>query len=195
MPAAQQERLRAVEELPDRTEEQEAELLTLAWFTDHADSERGWHRAAQGAGQRRLVNWTMNGELGREGRADPLDDHLAELRACLPARTGLLGGDDDPRPVSALESLVLRLDLPLTRIEGAGHEPRLEQPDAVRAHLRRFVQGTRDGLGPHPSEADHPPRVDRPCRANSPTSGERPGALRASSSATASEVKSQAYNG
>ncbi|OIJ97376.1 hypothetical protein BIV23_31225 [Streptomyces monashensis] len=83
----------------------------------------------------------MNGELGREGRADPLDAHLAELRACLPARTELLGGADDPRPVSALESLALRLDLPLTRIEGAGHEPWLEQPDAVRAHLRRFVQG------------------------------------------------------
>lgn len=141
MSAAQQERLRALEELPDRTEEQEVELLTLAWFTDHADPERGWDWAAQGARRRRPVNWTMNGELGREGRADPLDAHLAELRACLPARTELLGGADDPRPVSALESLALRLDLPLTRIEGAGHEPWLEQPDAVRAHLRRFVQG------------------------------------------------------
>jgi hypothetical protein len=33
MSAAQQERLRALEEVPDRTEEQEVELLTLAWFT------------------------------------------------------------------------------------------------------------------------------------------------------------------
>ncbi|KOG41354.1 hypothetical protein ADK74_22455 [Streptomyces decoyicus] len=84
----------------------------------------------------------MNGELGKEGCADPLDEHLAELRACLPARAELVGGADDPRPISALESLALRLGLPLTRIEGAGHEPWLEQPDAVRAHLRRFVQGT-----------------------------------------------------
>lgn len=37
--------------------------------------------------------------------------------------------------------LASRLDLPLTRIQGAGHEPWLEQPDAVRTHLRRFVQG------------------------------------------------------
>ncbi|MGQ4330917.1 alpha/beta fold hydrolase [Streptomyces hayashii] len=140
--ATQQERLRALEKVPDRTEEQEVELLTLAWFTDHADPERAWHWAAQGARRRRPVNWIMNGELGGERRADPLDDHLAELRACLPARTELLGGAGDPRPVSALESLALRLDLPLTRIEGAGHEPWLEQPDAVRAHLRRFVQGT-----------------------------------------------------
>ncbi|WP_229698729.1 alpha/beta fold hydrolase [Wenjunlia tyrosinilytica] len=141
MSAAQQERLRLLEEVPDRTEEQEVELLTLAWFTDHADPARGWHLAAQDARQRRPVNWAMNGALGKEGRMDPLDEHLAELRACLPARAELLGGADDPRPVSALESLALRLALPLTRIEGAGHEPWLEQPDVVRAHLRRFTQG------------------------------------------------------
>ncbi|MFE2377589.1 alpha/beta fold hydrolase [Streptomyces sp. NPDC059398] len=140
MSAAQQVRLRELEELPHRTEEQEVELLTLAWFTDHADAERGWRWAAQGARRRRPVNWAMNGDLGKAGRADPLDEHLAELRACLPARAELVGGADDPRPVSALESLALRLGLPLTRIEGAGHEPWLEQPDVVRAHLRRFVQ-------------------------------------------------------
>ncbi|MFJ4920083.1 hypothetical protein [Streptomyces sp. NPDC088725] len=95
---------------------------------------------ARGARQRRPVNWAMNGGLGTERHADPLDDHIAELRACLPARAELLGGCDDPRPLSALESLALRLALPLTRIGGAGHEPWLEQPDAVRAHLRRFVQ-------------------------------------------------------
>jgi proline iminopeptidase len=141
MSAAQRERLRALEELPRRTEEQEAELLTLAWFTDHADPERGWHRAVRGARRRRPVNWSMNAELGKEGRADPLDDHLAELRVRLPARTELLGGARDPRPVSALASLALRLAVPLTRIEGAGHEPWSEQPAAVRAHVRRFVRG------------------------------------------------------
>ncbi|MFJ9948207.1 alpha/beta fold hydrolase [Kitasatospora sp. NPDC091207] len=141
MSAAQQERLRALQELPHRTEEQEVELLTLAWFTDHSDPERGWHWAAQGARRRRPVNWSMNAELGSEGRADPLGEHLTELRARLPARAELLGGVDDPRPVSALESLALRLGLPLTRIEGAGHEPWLERPDVVRAHLRRFVRG------------------------------------------------------
>ncbi|MFM9443644.1 alpha/beta fold hydrolase [Streptomyces acidiscabies] len=141
MSAAQQERLRAWEELPRRTEEQEVELLTLAWFTDHADPERGWRWAAQGARRRRPVNWAMNSELGTAGRADPLDDHLSDLRAHLPARTELLGGLDDPRPLSALASLASRLGLPLTRIENAGHEPWLEQPGTVRAHLRGFVQG------------------------------------------------------
>ncbi|MFH8609748.1 alpha/beta fold hydrolase [Streptomyces sp. NPDC018029] len=144
MSTAQQERLRELEGLPHRTEEQEAELLTLAWFPDHADPGRRWSWAAQAARRRRPVNWVMNAELGAEGRADPLDEHLAELRACLPARTELLGGAGDPRPVSALESLAHRLALPLTRIEGAGHEPWRERPEAVRAHVRRFVRGAMD---------------------------------------------------
>ncbi|MFF1380485.1 alpha/beta fold hydrolase [Streptomyces sp. NPDC058308] len=150
MSAARRERLRALEELPGRTEEQEVELLTLSWFTDHADPGRGWAWAAQSARRRRPVNWAMNGDLGREGRADPLDEHLDDLSARLPARTELLGGTDDPRPLSSLASLALRLGLPLTRIEGAGHEPWLERPDAVRAHLRRFVRGA---AHPKPAEA------------------------------------------
>lgn len=81
----------------------------------------------------------MNAELGTEARAAPLDDYLDALRVCLPERSELLGGARDPRPVSASASLALRLGLPLKRIEGAGHEPWLEHPDAVRAHLRRFV--------------------------------------------------------
>ncbi|MEX3099594.1 MULTISPECIES: alpha/beta fold hydrolase [unclassified Streptomyces] len=141
MSAAQQDRLRELEAMARRTEEQEVELLTLAWFTDHADPERGWHWAAQGARRRRPVNWAMNRELGKDGRADPLDDHITDLRTHLPARTELLGGLDDPRPLTALASLASRLDVPLTRIEDAGHEPWLEQPDIVRAHLRRFVRG------------------------------------------------------
>ncbi|RDG39085.1 alpha/beta hydrolase [Streptomyces corynorhini] len=144
MSAAQRARLRALKEMPRRTEEQEVELLTLAWFTDHSDPERGRQRAAWSARRRRPVNWSMNSDLGAEGRADPLDAHLAELRALLPARTGLLGGADDPRPMSALDALAARLGVPLTRIEGAGHEPWLEQPDAVRTRLRRFV---RDAVG------------------------------------------------
>ncbi|WP_369200144.1 alpha/beta fold hydrolase [Streptomyces sp. PU-14G] len=144
MSAAQRKRLHELEERSHRTEEQEVELLTLAWFTDHADPERGWHRAAQAARRRRPVNWSMNAELGKEGRADPLDEHLADLRARLPAWVELLGGADDPRPVSALASLAPRLACPLTRVEAAGHEPWSEQPDTVRAHLRRFVRGALD---------------------------------------------------
>lgn len=141
MSTTQQKRLRSLKQTPHRTKEQETELLTLAWFTDHADPARGWHQAEREARRRRPVNWTMNAELGEQGHADPLQAHLSELRAQLPAHTELLGGTDDPRPIAALESLALELALPLTRIENAGHQPWVEQPEAVRAHLRRFLQG------------------------------------------------------
>ncbi|MDT0345163.1 alpha/beta fold hydrolase [Streptomyces litchfieldiae] len=140
MSAAQRERQRELEGVARRSEDQEVELLTLSWFTDHADPERGRHWAAREARKRRPVNWDMNRQLGAEGRADPLDQHVDALRACLPARVELLGAAEDPRPLSALESLGLKLGVPLTRVESAGHEPWLEQPDTVRAHLRRFVR-------------------------------------------------------
>ena len=143
MTAAQLARYDELTQVAGRTEKQEVEWLTLGWLTDHADPEVGWRWAAEAARHRRPVNYAMNGELGQENRSDPLDDHLDELRACLPARVELLGGADDPRPLSALTSLAARLDVRLTRIDDAGHEPWLEQPVVVRAHLRRFV---RDGL-------------------------------------------------
>jgi proline iminopeptidase len=140
MSAAQLTRYRELTELPHRTEEQEVEWLTLGWFTDHSDPELGWRWAAEAARRRRPVNYAMNGELGEENRLDPLDLHLDELHACLPSHVELLGGADDPRPLSALGSLSARLAVRLTRIDDAGHEPWLEQPDIVRAHVRRFVR-------------------------------------------------------
>ncbi|MGW8378236.1 alpha/beta hydrolase [Streptomyces sp. ODS28] len=138
MSGAQRARLGALKELPHRTE---AELLTLSWFTDHAEPVRGRRWAARGARRRRPVNWAMNRELGEASGLDPLDAHLAALRARRPARTELLAGCEDPRPVSALASLARRLGVPLVRVEGAGHEPWRERPAEVRAHLREFVRG------------------------------------------------------
>lgn len=140
MTAAQRERLDALDLLPHRTEDQEVEFLTLSWFTDHADAERGWRWAADAARVRRPVNYAMNRELGAAGRADPLDRHLDALRGCLPERAEILAGRDDPRPLAALESLGARLGVPVTRVDGAGHEPWREQPTAVRGRLRRFVR-------------------------------------------------------
>ncbi|GAA2239206.1 hypothetical protein GCM10010232_27660 [Streptomyces amakusaensis] len=141
MSPAQRDRLRALKELPRRTEDQEAELLTLSWFTDHADPAHGLRQAALAARRRRPVNSSMNRQLNAEALTDPLDDHLTDLRARLPQHAELLGGTEDPRPLAALASLAHRLGLPLTRIEGAGHEPWVERPEVVRGHLRRFVRG------------------------------------------------------
>lgn len=87
------------------------------------------------------IAWTRLGGDRLNDSADLADSaHLAELRASLPARTEMVGGARDPRPLSALASLADRLAIPLTSIDDAGHEPWLEQPEAVRAHLRRFVR-------------------------------------------------------
>ncbi|GLZ36645.1 hydrolase [Actinokineospora sp. NBRC 105648] len=137
---AQRERHRELGELPSRTEEQERELLTLSWFTDHADTARGWTWATRSAEERRPINWSMNRDLGRDNRADPLDDHLDELRSRLPAAVEIVGGVADPRPISALAALAERFGVPLTAVEDAGHEPWLEQPEAVRAIVRDFVR-------------------------------------------------------
>ncbi|MFD6100486.1 alpha/beta fold hydrolase [Nocardiopsis flavescens] len=139
MSPRERERLVALEGM-HRTGEQEVELLTLAWSTDHADPERGRSRAARAARLRRPVNWAMNAELGEQARRDPLDARLDELGRCLPARAAILAGARDPRPVSALEALARRLSLPLVQVGDAGHEPWLERPEAVRAHLRGFVR-------------------------------------------------------
>jgi proline iminopeptidase len=120
-------------------------LMCGPWVGDWRTTYRAERALRMTAAQQeglhaRPVNWAMNSELGKERRADPLERHLDELYACLPARTELLGGADDPRPLSALESLSLRLEVPLTRIAGGGHEPWLEQPESVHRHLRRFAQ-------------------------------------------------------
>lgn len=62
MSTAERERLRELAELSQRTEEQEVELLTLSWFTDHADPARGrgWAARDAAAHLRRFV---------RDGRA------------------------------------------------------------------------------------------------------------------------------
>ena len=101
MSAAQQNRYRQLDELPHRTEDQELEWLTLGWFTDHFDPGRGWSWAAEAARERSPINYTMNGELGKERRTDPLDLHLDELSARLPPQVEILGSVGDPRPLSA----------------------------------------------------------------------------------------------
>ena len=140
MTPAQRDRYRELNSLSPRTEDQETEWLALSWLTDHADPERGLVWATRSARERRPINWSMNRDLGADNRADPLDDHLDQLRACLPAQVEIIGGSGDPRPLSALASLGERLGVPLTAVDEAGHEPWLEQPQAVRAIVRRFVR-------------------------------------------------------
>lgn len=139
MTIAQRDRYLELNSMATRTEDEERELLVLSWFTDHADPVQGWAWAAVSAKRRGTVNWAMNRQLSLNNRADPLDDHLDELRASLPGRVEIVGGVRDPRPLSALAALARQMRVPLVSVDDAGHEPWRERPDAVRAAVQKFV--------------------------------------------------------
>lgn len=121
------------------TEAEDIEFLTLAWFTNHADTTRAWHWAAQAAHALRPVNRIMNRQLNAAKRATPLEDQLDELRDKIPAQTVFIGGSNDPRPESELHDLAERLGVALVMIPDAGHEPWLDQPMRFRDELRNAM--------------------------------------------------------
>ena len=134
MTGEQRARMAALEAVPARSDAEEQELLTLAWFPDHDDQQRAWGWASAAA--RTPVNWDMNRQISRDRRARPLEADLDELAAVLPTVTVLIGGAGDPRPASALERLGRLIGRPTVIIPGAGHEPWLEAPELVRRELR-----------------------------------------------------------
>ncbi len=122
------------------TELEDIEFLTLAWFTNYADTTRAWQWAGETARALRPVNATKNRQLNAAKRATPLEDRLEELRTKIPAQTVFIGGTEDPRPQSELDDLAHRLGVELVMIPEAGHEPWLDQPARFRAAIRDAVR-------------------------------------------------------
>ncbi|MGW3347067.1 alpha/beta fold hydrolase [Nonomuraea rubra] len=135
----QQARLDELEAIGSRTDAEETEYLTLSWFTDHADRTRAWEWAQASARTTRPVNYPMNAQLNAAAKADPLEAHVDELRACLPPGTVIIGGEGDSRPADALRRLGTRLGREVVIVPGAGHFPWLEAPDEFGAALRTAV--------------------------------------------------------
>lgn len=123
------------------TPEEDLEFLTLSWFPNHVDSDHAWQWAMSAARALGPVNLEMNQHLNAAKRADPLENHLTELRNAMPARAAIIGGSEDPRPISYLRHLGDRLGCTVTSIPDAGHEPWLEQPvltgQALNASIER----------------------------------------------------------
>nr|WP_221379598.1 alpha/beta hydrolase [Actinoplanes polyasparticus] len=136
---AQQARLEELDGIAARTEAEEVEYLTLAWFTDHADRTRAWDWAHASALSVRPVNYTMNRHLNAAGRADPLESHLDELRERLPPGTVIIGGAGDSRPAEALRRLGDRLGCAVVIVPGAGHSPWLEDPSGFGRQLEQAL--------------------------------------------------------
>jgi proline iminopeptidase len=140
MSDTQRARLAELDAAKHRTEEQEQERLTLAWFPDHYDQDRAWCWAAHAARTRRPVNWVMNRQISVERLHAPLEDRLEDLAAAVPATTVIIGGAGDPRPADALVRLGQQLARPTVMIPDAGHEPWLEQPDLFAQEFRSAIR-------------------------------------------------------
>jgi pimeloyl-ACP methyl ester carboxylesterase len=138
--ADQQARLDELDAIQERTEAEEIEYLTLAWFTDHADRDRAWDWALASARTQRPINYTMNRQLNAAKKADPLESHLEDLREHLPPGSVIIGGAGDTRPAAALRRLGARLNCEVVIIPDAGHHPWLEAPIQFATVLRTAVQ-------------------------------------------------------
>ncbi|GAA3236720.1 pyrimidine utilization protein D [Nonomuraea helvata] len=135
----QQARLEELDAIESRTDAEEIEYLTLAWFTDHADRTRAWDWALASARTLRPVNYAMNTQLNAAKRADPLESRVDELRECLPPGAVIIGGAGDSRPADALRRLATRLGCEAVIVPNAGHHPWLDAPDRFGAALRAAV--------------------------------------------------------
>lgn len=145
MSPVQRLRLAELAASQNRSPDEEVELLTLSWFTDHYDSRKASAWASQAA-RTRTVNWTMNSQISQARRANPLEDRLSELAEAIPASTALIGGAGDPRPAAALELLGRLLDRPVVIVPDAGHEPWLEEPAVFKREFRTAVLASVDSL-------------------------------------------------
>lgn len=139
MTELQRTRLAELDAAKDRTEAQEREMLTLAWFPDHYDQDSAWAWAEAATHTRTPINWDMNSQISIDRRSAPLEDRIDDLKANVPEATVLIGGAGDPRPAAALERLGLQLERPTVIISEAGHEPWLEQPEQFCHELRSAV--------------------------------------------------------
>jgi proline iminopeptidase len=121
----------------DRTWDEEVEWRRLSWLPDFVDPTEAARFAT--AGPRLAINYACSRALNDEMNAWT----VAEERAvCARVGTEVLvaHGTADPRPVDGVRDLVDALpSVVFTGVEGTGHHPWVERPDAVRALLDHLV--------------------------------------------------------
>lgn len=130
-----------------RSLEEERELCLLTWMTDYADISIGRADAAGMLSGGFVPNYEVNRLLMAEHNAR---DEQAMIERCrgLDVPTLVVHGATDPRPASAVQSLVEALpDARLEVLEFAGHLPWVEQDVAFSTILRRFLTSIPAGLG------------------------------------------------
>jgi proline iminopeptidase len=147
MTSDQRQRLNELNALADRSDSEEREFRALSWFTDYADPARGWELALAEAATGHAINGQANRMLNDETSAWN-DEDILQQASGLPIQCWFIHGSEDPRPQStvvALSNAVPRSDLHI--VDGAGHQPWCERPEAIRALLTRLVLNAGDSRG------------------------------------------------
>lgn len=123
----------------DRTPQEEVEWRTLCWIPEFADPGDAERLARAAALTPLAINLRCHEAMKVEAAARSLADELAEC-AAVSAPVLAVHGSEDPRPIEAVRALVEALPAArLTVIEGAGHHPWVERPDAFAAAVREVL--------------------------------------------------------
>lgn len=122
-----------------RTWDEEVEWRTLLWAPDYADRASAFDLAAEDASSPIEINVACSRALDAELRR--LDEgDLAERCRALRVPVLVLHGGRDPRPATALDSLVTALPrAEILVIPGAGHRPWVEAPAMFGRSLNTFL--------------------------------------------------------
>lgn len=122
-----------------RTPEEEREFAILNRMPDYFDRPRARALAERDHDARFEVNFEANKLLGEELKSWDEGEMISRCHA-LRVPTLVVNGEGDPRPLDAVDSLVQALpDVRVEVIPRAGHEPWLENPEALRFVLRDFL--------------------------------------------------------
>ena len=122
-----------------RSLDEERELCLLTWMTDYTDISIGRDDAASMLSGGFVPNYEVNRFLMAEHNAR---DEQVMIERCrqLGVPALLVHGTVDPRPVSAVQSLIEALpNARLEVLELAGHLPWVERDAAFSSILRRFL--------------------------------------------------------
>ncbi len=122
-----------------RTWGEEVELRTLLWAPDFAEPTGALELAAEAASIPVEVNVACARAIDAELRG-LAEDELAQRCRASPVPVLVLHGGRDPRPASALDSLVAALPrAEILVIPGAGHRPWVERPAMFARSVHAFL--------------------------------------------------------
>ena len=125
-----------------RSWDEEVEFRRLKWMTDFVEHSPPPGELEEMATTPLSINFSVNRALSR-AELYPSDELLDLCDRC-EVPTLLIHGSHDPRPDVGAAELADHLPNPdFVRVDGAGHLPWVEQPDATMHLIKDFIASTR----------------------------------------------------